>query len=441
LSRGHVVMLIALVVGALVLRIGLAVWLQVRHPGEARTLDTGSYIGPARALARTGSFASSVTNPLQMYVRTPGYPLFLAAIFRTTGESLIAVAVVQATVVTSGILVAHQIALRLYGSTVALVTAAMMAIDPLQLKSSVMLMTEGLNGLLLLVFAWATFRAFDRDRPHALAAFGMGCALMAATFVRPATVYLPLVIGLLLVIKAFRTPEWRGAWLVATALMLVPCVVGTVGWVARNDRVVHGRSFAGIDGLSMYLYKGGGAIAEDTDTDFVRVKNRLRNEFGLRRPNETQGSYYADMYDRGVELVRQHPRGFVISTAKGFVRETTEMQWEDEVPTPLATLLRAVGVALIGLAVWGAVLALRRPPRTAHVIVLVLIAYVFLLSAGPESGVRFRAPLSPLLILYAAPAVIDLVHRAWPPSPAGRHRKTPTPQPGTRSLRPSVRGR
>jgi hypothetical protein len=135
------------------------------------------------------------------------------------------------------------------------------------------------------------------------------------------------------------------------------------------------------------------------------------------------------MYDRGVELVRQHPRAFVTSTAKGLVRETTEMYWEDEVPTPWARVLRAVGVAFLGLAVWGAVLALRRPPRTAHVIVLVLIAYVFLLSAGPESRVRFRAPLSPLLILYAAPAVIDLVRRAWPPSPPGRHRKTPTPKP------------
>jgi hypothetical protein len=49
----------------------------------------------------------------------------------------------------------------------------------------------------------------------------------------------------------------------------------------------------------------------------------------------------------------------------------------------------------------------------AHVFVLGIAVYVLVLSAGPEAfggrGERFRAPIMPILILYAAYAI----HALW----------------------------
>ena len=70
----------AVIAVAIVGRVAWAAWIAGAHPEAVTGFDTPSYLGPARALLEEGRFSISLADSTPMFLRTPGYPLFLAGI-------------------------------------------------------------------------------------------------------------------------------------------------------------------------------------------------------------------------------------------------------------------------------------------------------------------------------------------------------------------------
>jgi hypothetical protein len=231
--------------------------------------------------------------------------------------------------------------------------------------------------------------------------------------VRPVTYYLPLLVVVLLVIRgARRRREWFDLAKSAAAF-LVPVVVMLGGWQFRNHQRVGSWRLSGIEAKNLYLFRAAGVIADRSGLPFAAAQHKLRVEFGPLGA-ESQGSYYGRMYRSGIDILTAHPGDTVMGALKGLWNElfSVRVKFFDYLGVGHAS--GAVGVvavasmvAFYALFVSGLVLALRRRrDLAAHAFVAGIALYVLLASAGPEAvggrGERFRAPIMPILIVYAA---------------------------------------
>ncbi len=160
--------------------------------------------------------------------------------------------------------------------------------------------------------------------------------------------------------------------------------------------------------MSMYWYRAAGVVADQTGQPIKVERERLIEEFGPRAPSEEQGPYLDRMFSRGLDIVLDDPVPAAKNSVRGLVRSVFGINFvftSSDLPrSPLlvAALALSLGalwlLAAVGtLASWA-----QARSRPAGVILFVLVAYVLVVSAGPESYSRFRAPVEPLLCVLAA---------------------------------------
>jgi hypothetical protein len=375
--------------------------------------DAPTYIGPARELADHGRF-DSVSLPGQPeFLRTPGYPAFIATVYRIFGENNTALLLIQVLLSGVTVLLAYLLAARMWSEPVGLIAAAFTAFDPLQSLTASTILTESLAALLLIVVAALGYTVFSQDRPRLRLWVLLGLAIAVATFLRPVTYYLPLlVLAMLLIRYARRRDRWLDLGKMLAAF-LVPLVVLVGGWQLRNHERVDSWRFSGIEGKNLYLFRAAGVVAHDSGRPFKDVQHEMRHRFGVVG-TESQGSYYGRMFRQGMHIVTSHPGAAAIGTLEGLWSEIATVQTQsfgDLVfgsgsPWIVAPAVISL-VAFYALTLYGLVLVLRRRRELfAHAFVVGIAIYVLVVSAGPEAlggrGERFRAPIVPILILYAA---------------------------------------
>jgi 4-amino-4-deoxy-L-arabinose transferase-like glycosyltransferase len=89
-------MLTAYLLFALATRLGALGWVYAHDPGRIAYPDSASYENPARAVLQTGRYAPSPEAPARPDVmRTPGYPVLIALVYRLFGPSRAALIIVQ----------------------------------------------------------------------------------------------------------------------------------------------------------------------------------------------------------------------------------------------------------------------------------------------------------------------------------------------------------
>jgi hypothetical protein len=83
---------LALLIGAaLVLRLGAVLVTHSNHPQWALNGDSDSYIGAARSLVEHGKLTIRPGSNTPILFRTPGYPVFIAAVYAVFGQRLVPV--------------------------------------------------------------------------------------------------------------------------------------------------------------------------------------------------------------------------------------------------------------------------------------------------------------------------------------------------------------
>ena len=215
-------MLISVCVTALVIRL---VWAAIIH--SVPTSDFGYYFGKATGLVQGLGYTSN-GKPTAFW--PPGYPFFLAAVFRVFGASLFVAKIAGIALWTATTALAYLLGLRLGGRLTAALSGFIVALFPefiffANLTASENLFIPMSLGALLALSSTEEFDAPPSWKRAALAGLLLGCAILA----RSTAVLLPVVIALILVARFRSKPA-----LVAAAALIVACAIPVAPWMARN---------------------------------------------------------------------------------------------------------------------------------------------------------------------------------------------------------------
>ena len=424
---------VLIIVGATA-RVGWAAWIAHVEPAAVRSPDTPGYLEPARALIDTGRFSLSPMDNAPMFVRTPGYPAFLAPILWITNSEW-AISPIQATVSVLGVVLVVLVGWRLIGPTAGLVAGLLLLLDPLQLAASGTILTESIASVVMAALVAVGAVVFASRSPRhvpAVAVFGLGALVALGTMVRPAMWLYPLVLLPLLAVR-FRDLQWR-AVLGRIIVFAVPVVAVVGGWQVRNQSAVDSWQLSGVSGIVFYCANAAEVEARTAGISFDAARERLGCPISYNNPNgactrttgfgcqmpdpDASGQGFDEWNRQGLDVMADHPVQTARVLVEGLVREvagpgsgTVRRYLDADASIALTGALFLWNAALWTFAALGAVAGIRSKHRVFWLFVITTIAYVLAVSAGAGAYARYRTPLIPLLGLLAALGVQSAVRR------------------------------
>ncbi len=198
--------------------------------------DQDGYRRLGEVLANTGKFTRYPDSPtfVPEVLRTPGYPLFVAVIYRFFGVSQFPVVLVQALAFVATCLLVFAMASRVTSRGVALAAAAATALySPLPYFGA-LVMTELWTAFLFTAAMWAMLEAVQEEDQR-MSNFAMaGLLFSAAALSRPVFFLFPIalvLVGIVLLPLFHARPRIRfGGW----AMLLVFAALTMAPWFAYN---------------------------------------------------------------------------------------------------------------------------------------------------------------------------------------------------------------
>jgi len=338
-------------------------------------------------------------------LRTPGYPLFLAACQACFGERTLAVRLVQAVLGTISVYLVFRLARQLAPPceptpadqaaasgrwTIPLVAAALAAIHPYCLFMSSLILSEAVFVPLMVAVLWGMAVLWDEaDRPStltnwkaALVALASGAAAGAAILARPSWgLYVPAVLAIWVVVKL---GDRRGSVTAARGALIFVLAVALVmsPWWVRNARIF-GRFVPTALWMGASLYDG--LNPEATGASDMKFR-RERAIWPLDEQDQD-----AELTRRALVFARQNPgRAFSLAAIK-LGRYWSPWLNAQGLRSPLVT----VGGAIVELPLFG-LLALggwdRRRDLRAWALFAGPLLYFCALHMVFASSMRYRLP-------------------------------------------------
>ena len=172
------------------------IWYQ-RPDWYTQWTDQVGYRRLGQVLATTGKFTKFADSPtfVPEVIRTPVYPMFLAAIYKVAGTGQLPVALVQTVLFAAICLFVYSIAKHIAGDRIALAAGLLTALfSPLPYFGA-LVMTELWTAFLFTASMWAAIRAVQSHRLSWFAALGVLLGLTSLS--RPVFALFP--VGLVLV--------------------------------------------------------------------------------------------------------------------------------------------------------------------------------------------------------------------------------------------------
>ncbi len=396
--------------------------------------DTLGYVIPAQSLMH-GSFS---VGGIPEIVRTPGYPLLLLP--AVASHHLLLIAILENLSLAAG---AAWLIWRITSELVPSSKAAWWAVllycfEPVGFLYSEKLLTDLFFAAQLLLFAWLTIRFLLK--PTVIRLVGSALALGMATYTRPVSLFLGLWLAPLFFLFP-RQLSWAQRIPRAIAFVLL-FTMTLVPWIVRNDKIAGYAGFSAITDFNLYFYFG------------AAVKAKLEHK-SLSLTQQELGYGSEDVYFRAHPEQRNWPQARVFQFQNAESRRIISQHWLslwqiyvrgctvvllDPAATALLKLLRlypenggllyraadqglipstlrllrqyptaALAVPLLGMQlVLYYVLGLAglcRIPREIGALFVALVFYFVLISGGPMSEARFRAPIMPLVCIAGGVAI------------------------------------
>lgn len=372
---------------ALALRLGFL----LLAPQPAPVADALDYDTIAVNLATGHGFSLNPDVPTPR--RAPGYPFFLAAVYKTFGHSWLPVRLLQALLGALTCLLAFRTAERLFGERAGPVAGWLLALYPPLVPYAGLLLTETLFTFLLAASAMFWVYGAERKSPWDLALAGLCLGL--ATLTRPVTLFFPALLLLAAALRPGLARLWP-ALLLAFLLALAP-------WSARNYRLWGTLKPASVGTGYGFFVTGNMAAGRSFDESFRAYLEKFR---AYPEPQAfTPGAHPAlelekELQTEGNALIKAHPAAFLKIALKRLpsfwlTSHSSVFGVDRSLPE-----YKAVGA-------WGAIAA-----RLALLLLQAVLVWLAFMGLWHERA-RWRetAPLLLLLAFFTAHVLFDFVPR------------------------------
>jgi 4-amino-4-deoxy-L-arabinose transferase-like glycosyltransferase len=410
LGRGTNALLVAILGVAGLLRLGV---LLVRTSQTARFLtpDGHGYLTLSKDLHAFTS--SSDPNFGLALLRTPVYPLYLTATESITDSHILGPMILQVVVGVGVVYLTYRLGFVLFDRPAALCAAAVLAVDPLSIVYSSLVLTETLFTFLLVASVLLLWRPVDNRWTRGLAA---GVVLGLATLTRPVSVYLSVALAIGYLVLERR--HLKNAAVVALSF-LIGFGVLTGAWVIRNDVMGGVATISTAQGYNVLYLGAAGALAESKGVPLVEAQKELTEQVQAELPpHATPGQIDKAEQSLGERVIRDHVTGFAKETVKGGGRLLLGPGSDEFGPATgghATQLLKAYGilylVALYVLVVVGLWSAWRSRRLRNCVLPLIASVYLVLISSGLGAYSRYRVPIMPFLALLAGVGIFAFFQR------------------------------
>lgn len=380
LTRHSVVTIALISLFAVAVRVAVNVVTEGTSPHT--TGDMESYRGFANAILQGDWWDRHVSY------REPGYPLFLAFVFKLIGDGKLVGTIANAFLCGLNCVVLYFLGKRLFNAGVGLAAAAWFSIYFHSVHHATMLLRESLVSLLLTSVLLLAARAAQARKPWAAAAAAVALVALVHTDAR-FLFHVPFLVAYFLI----AGENWRGGLL--TALVCVGVfAVGMVPWQVRNyqvyDKIVVVNPRTLVIPAPWKTYDDTAPVAglEKVAPD---TREGVRHMTGLR----------SAIYDF-TEFYR-------IFRFRGEVRANSNT-WE----APWSRSHNWSSIVMYGTLVpffiYGFWLIITKKLLYAYILVLPVFAHT-VLHILKWGRYRYRAPIEPVLILVAFFAIGVLLHR------------------------------
>jgi 4-amino-4-deoxy-L-arabinose transferase-like glycosyltransferase len=420
-----------LLLAVIVVRLGFA-GLVFAHPDLALANDTDRY-RPLAELILAGQAYGWNTHHTGELENTVGYPLFLAGVYRFFGRAPWQTAASQ--LIFSGLLalIVYLYLARTVGVKPGLISALILAVDPLGILWSLTVLTETLFAVVLgiaavLIAQWAV----SQNRVTLLAA---GAFLGMACLVKPFAELIVVVWTIALIFfPSVREAEGPSAIVrgVRRALLfLLPVALLIAPWVARNAFLWNCPTLSSVDRITLRDYVAAKIVSEYRQTPLLQVQDQLQAQDGGVCPSRS-GEYLGIVLAHPLIFAKLQVAGTIpVLIATNFdrwfqlvgINFSLPDLWRpfmDNGPAGALSVLRTAFVSyppalllmfaltafqllLYALVILG-LLTFRHLESAVlrwNIVILTAALLVLLLTPGQGGNERFRVPAQPLFVLLA----------------------------------------
>ena len=398
--------------------------------------DTSSYWVPAETLAADGAFASGDEPEIR---RTPGYPLFLVVGFQLGSPVWITI-LLQVALGVLSVFGVHELTRRTnilpegLRDRAAILSAVLYAFDPLSIFYTSQILTET---LFTTIFIWHLYALVRYVTTRQLRFVAIAGALAAcAVFVRPVAYYWPFVpSGILLGYAIFGSRVDSRRVLAATLLLFV-ALTPLFGWQVRNAQQTGYTGFSAIREHNLYSYAGAAVVSREEGSGFLDTRTRLLNRLDEKvlEHGWGQAERYEYMGNEGVQMIWTNVATYVAIHLEGLIRVVADpggneffrffdydalssgllVQAVDEgVVSTFATVVRVAPAVVVVSLVLATMLFLQivlagigltvvGQRREVATLLVASVVYMLFVSGGPTAHARFRHPIMPVVVVFAA---------------------------------------
>jgi hypothetical protein len=383
-------------------------WLTIATTPEI-AFDSASYIAQAESLAADGTARNARGEPDT--VRTPGYPLFVAA-FLAGGLGLAGAVAAQRLIwiaVVAGVtLWTYQLTRRRLPSIVA---GLIVAVDLPALQGSGSVLTETLGAVFVTLGVWQALAAKQSGSTGRAVLAGLLAGW--AAFVRPVAILLGVAMAI-----ATAAVDRRRASVIVAATIAVGSLMIPAAWTARNYAATGVATFSSIGSINLLLFRAAGSLAMRDPGGVDANLPRRQAELEAMACREAEATYSrpcddipmtlrASLYGGlAIPIIVGEPIGTVMQAGRALVMilfggGANMMARVIGIGEPAARMIAFAYtvplfvLSLIGIAYW------RRIDRGIALMIVLSIGYMLLMSLGTEAYSRFRVPILPLYAMLA----------------------------------------
>jgi 4-amino-4-deoxy-L-arabinose transferase-like glycosyltransferase len=419
-----------IIVAALVLRtvVPFVAFAVSKDSAVFRNPDTIEYIEPAQNLLTSGSFAAKGVPEIE---RTPGYALFFIPGILSGHIDAVTIAL-QIVLSCLCVLLVYKIGILLFDDeNIAVLAAALYAVEPMAIVYASLLYSETLYATAFLFFLYLLLRYTRTDALRHLARAAVVLAVTA--YIRPVSYFLPALVTALLFLRTILTRGLDRRLLFHAVAFFVIAMSLIAVWQVRNKIEADYSGFSAITAQNLYFYVAAQILANTEDISLREQRARMGYGnpavyFELHPEQRAWGQSRIYQYraSEGVKVVLHYPWSYFLICVKGIVTTFRDsgagmlgplLDVNPDSPRgkQLTRILRfpLFAVLFVHWCLAGVgFLARRWISGWQMVIVTAVSLYLLLVPAFSGTGyARFRHPVMPLVCVMAGCGLSVILNR------------------------------